>query len=170
MLISLIAFVVILIIFSLLDSTKKNLREMLDNHYIVYSQSRMAVLVDTFKKYGLDIYNSCTIDMLIEQAEKTKNEINSFSLPLKKQLKFFVGTLLSVVIYTAKEIADVATIDELLFFVVLLAAILFYFFFLAITFGSLVRDIWNKRVALYDDLIYDLNQLKIFYKPSNIIL
>lgn len=168
--ISLIFFAVIYIIFSFLDSTKKNLRKMLDNHYIVHSQSHMAVLVNAFKKYELDIYNSYTIDMLIEQAESEKNKHNSFSLTIKKQFSFFIKALAFVITCVASKIADVATISELLFFVMFWIMFSFYFFILAITIGPLIRDALNKDAAVYDDLIYDLNQLKIFYKPSKIIL
>lgn len=156
-------FSLLLLIFTMIDTSKRNLREMLDNHYSIYSQDRMNMLKDVFNKYHLKIDDTDTIDLLINQAEKAKVQNNPF-LPIKKPLKTLGTIIIPIVIYVTKEIVKTSTLDELIYLALLSIAIILCLVSIIFALIPIVKYIFYSDYNRYDELIYDLNQLKIFYK------
>lgn len=161
--ISIGVILLLLITFIAIDASKNNLREMLDKHYSIHSQNRMIMLKNIFKKYQLNMNDTDVIDLLITQAERAKIENNPF-LSLKKPLKALGTIIIPIVIYIARDIAETSSTNELIYWALLSITILFCLISIIYSLTPLVISIFYSDYNRYDELIYDLNQLKIFYK------
>jgi len=151
------------LVFTIIDASKRNLREMLDNHYTIYSRDRMLMLKDVFSKYELDISDEKIIDLLIDQAEKAKVK-NDPILPIIKPIKTLGAIIIPIVIYVAKKITETSTQDDLIYVSLLSIAIILCIASILFALRPIIRDIVYRDYNKYGELIYDLNQLKIFYK------
>ena len=78
--------ILLFIIFFIIDSKKKNLRNMLDNHYKLYSQKRMNMIISVLNIYDIKSTDTDTIDLLIAEATNAQIQCD-YLLPLKKPLK-----------------------------------------------------------------------------------
>lgn len=61
--------VISFIVFLIIDSLKRNLEVMLNEHYAPYSNSRMKMVIEVLTKYKIDIHNSESLDILIDEAK-----------------------------------------------------------------------------------------------------
>ena len=86
---------------------------MLDNHYKLYSQNRMKMLISVLKNYNIQVTNSDIIDLLITEAKTAQIQCD-YLLPLKKPFKALGAIIIPIVIYAAQKIADATTVNELL--------------------------------------------------------
>lgn len=153
----------LVIAFIAIDASKNNLREMLDKHYSIYSFNRMIMLKEIFKKYNLKINDTDAINLLIAQAEKEKIENNPF-LSLKKPIKTLGAIIIPIVVYVAKDIAETSSSNELIYLASLYITISFCLISIIYAITPIVISIFYSDYNRYDALIYDLNQLKIFYR------
>lgn len=156
-------FVVLMICIALIDSSKKNLREMLDKHYSIYSRSRMLMLKNIFIKYNLNVSDIATIDLLIAQAESAKIKYNPF-LPIIKPLKTIGAIIVPIVVYFTKKITETSTPNELIDLLLISIVLTLCVASIIIALLTIIKDLFYRDSNKYDELIYDLNQLKIFYK------
>ena len=154
---------ILMVIFSIIDASKKNLREMLDNHYSIYSKSRMLMLKNIFNKYNLNISDIDTINLLIVQAELAKAKNNPF-LPIIKPLKTIGAIIIPVVVYLTKKITENSSQNELIDLLLISIALTLCVASIIISLLPIIKDLFYRDSNKYDELIYDLNQLKIFYK------
>lgn len=161
--VTIIVFLALLIVFAKIDAQKKNMQKMLDNHYSAYSQKRIDILINLFNKYHLDIHDMETIDLLIEQSEKAKIE-NDPLLPIKKPLKLLGTIIIPIVIYIVKKITEIYTVNELVYYALILIVLIICFFSIGYELIQIAKDIFYSDFNRYNELSYDLNQLKIF-KP-----
>lgn len=159
--ITLIMFLVLLIVFAIIDAKKNNMQKMLDNYYTVYSQKRMDILINLFNKYHLDIHDKETIDLLIEQSERAKIENDPF-LPIKKPLKLLGTIIIPIVIYITKKTTEIYTVNELIYYALILIVLIICFFSIGYELIQIAKDIFYSDFDRYNELSYDLNQLKIF--------
>jgi hypothetical protein len=70
---------ILLIIFAIIDSKKDNLSDMLEKHYIPYSEKRMNMTIEVLKKYNIDIKNLDSLDLLITEAKYAQIQCDFFS-------------------------------------------------------------------------------------------
>lgn len=125
------------------------------------TRSKMKVLVDLMKEYHLD-YNDCsTIDKLIQEAEKAKNEHGS-----DRTIKAFnagAGLLLPAVIASAidKFFEKTDLKDLLIVEVITIVLIILFIYLSAILLDMQASRPFGKN-AKYEDLIYSLRQLALF--------
>lgn len=162
--VSLVLFVVMIlsiVIFLLLDSSKKNLELMLKTHYEPYSQQRINMIIEILKKYHVDIYNSSSIDLLIEEAEMEQVQCD-YIQPLKKPLKILGGIIIPIVAFAAQKIGNSTTQDELILIVLWAIIIIILFFVFIVSVIPIMKDIFYRDYNKYEELIYDLRQIKIF--------
>ena len=153
---------VILIVFSIIDSSEKNLKRMLYNHNSVYSYKRMNMLKLIFQKYGLDVTDSSTIDLLIKEAEKAQKK-NSFTSP-KKGIKVLGAAIASIIVWVAQKIAEELPTEKLVVVALFVILIIACLIFIIYAFVPIFQDIVYRDNSKYNELIYDLRQLKIFSK------
>lgn len=152
-------------IFGIIDSKKRNLEVMLNEHYIPYSKERMKMVIKVLKKYEIDIHNSDSIDMLIEEAKYAQVQCD-YLLPLKKPIKTIGGIIIPIGVYVARKIGDTASQDNMIMMAVDVIIIILLFFSLAFAISSLVKEVLYRDYNKYDQLIYDLRQIKVFYSKK----
>ena len=92
-----------LIVFFIIDSTKRNLEVMLKEHYTPYSEKRMLMTINVLKKYEIDIHNNTSIDMLIEEAKFAQIQCD-YIAPLKKPLKTLGAIIVPIIAFVAQKI------------------------------------------------------------------
>ena len=154
--------VMMLIVLSIIDSSEKNVKRMLNNYYSTYSYKRMNMLKQIFQKYGLNVTDSTTIDLLIKEAEMAQKK-NCFIFPTKG-VGILGAAIASIIMFVAKKIAEEWSTDELVYMALLVILIIVCLILIIIAFVPSFQDIVYPDNRKYDDLIYDLRQLKIFYK------
>ncbi len=82
---SVVAIVALLIgiaLFMVFIESKKHLKYMLNEHLLKYSQKRMDMVIGILRKYHIDIHDTNTIDLLIDEAQKAQIQ-SDYLLPLK---------------------------------------------------------------------------------------
>lgn len=154
-----------LIIFAIIDSRKDNLSVMLENHYIPYSEKRMNITIEVLKKYNIDIKNLDSLDMLIMEAKYAQIQCDLFS-QFKKPFKTLGAIIIPIVVFVAKKISETATETQMLNMAVLTIILILLIFSLIFSFVPIVKDIFYIDYNRYDEFIYDLRQIKLFY-PKN---
>lgn len=155
----------ILLIFVIVNSTKSNLQLMLDEHYAPYSTDRMNMIISVLEKYNIDIADTASIDLLISEAESARLNSDYF-LPLKKPLQILGAIILPIVAYAAQKIGDAASQEEMLTMVIQILIIAILIFSMAISITPILKDICYRDYNKYNELIYDLRQLKLFYSKT----
>lgn len=121
-----------------------------------YSTDRMNILLDLFKENNLPITTQ-KIDLLIDEANQAKRDANLF-LPLKKPVKALSVLIVPITIYIIQQLfssSNVGASNAIL--------LLVYCIFIFVAVYTLIPFIEGIMYGIYDDLIYDLRQLKIFY-------
>lgn len=107
----------------------------------------------TFRK--LPFYQK--IDLLIDEAKQAKQDANLF-LPIKKPVKALRVLIVPITIYIIQQqftSSNVGASNVIL--------LLVYCIFIFVAVYTLIPFIEGIIYGIYDDLIYDLRQLKIFY-------
>ncbi|NEW63384.1 hypothetical protein GMA11_08330 [Granulicatella sp. zg-ZJ] len=154
-----------LIIFAIIDSKKDNLSVMLENHYIPYSEKRMNMTIEVLKKYNIDIKNLDSLDMLITEAKYAQIQCDLFS-QFKKPFKTLRAIIIPIVVFVAKKISETATETQMLNVAVLTIILILLIFSLIFSFAPIVKDIFYIDYNRYDEFIYDLRQIKLFYSKN----
>lgn len=155
--------VIMLTICDVLNRSKEKLKIILNNHHRIYSDNRMNMLKNIFQKYNLDISNASTIDLLIQEAKDAQIENNPF-ISINKPAKILLASIISIIAYVAKEIAKSFTTNELMYITLLVITIIFCIIAIITVFIPAIINIIYYDYSKYDELIYDLRQLKIFYR------
>ena len=156
-----------LIIFSIIDSKKDNLKDMLENHYIPYSKKRMNMTIEVLKKYNINIENLDSIDMLITEAKHAQTSCDFLS-QFKKPFKTLAAIIIPIVAFVAKKISEATTPTKMLNMATLAIILILLIFSLIFSFIPIIKDLFYRDYNKYNELIYDLRQIKLFYaKKSN---
>lgn len=151
-----------LIVFLILDSTKRNLKVMLKEHYIPYSEERMFMTINVLKKYKIDIHDYNVIDMLIEEAKLSQIQCN-YIAPLKRPLKTLGAIIVPIIAFVAQKVGGAAGIDEMITMATQFIILILLIFSLILALIPIIKDFLYRDYNKYEDLIYDLRQIKLFY-------
>ena len=154
------------IIFHVIDSFKKNLEVMLQQHYAPYSEKRMNMTINVLKNYKIDIQNSDSLDMLIEEAKLAQIQCD-YIAPLKTPFKTLGAIIVPIVAFVAQKIGNVATTDEMITMATQVIVLVLLIFSLILSLKPIIKCIIYRDYNRYYDLIYDLRQIKIFYAQGN---
>ena len=154
-----------IIIFAIIYSKKENLSVMLENRYIPYSEKRMNMTIEVLKKYNIDIKNLDSLDMLITEAKYAQIQSDLFS-QFKKPFKTLGAIIIPIVVFVAKKISETATETQILNMAVLTIILILLIFSLIFSFVPIVKDIFYINYNRYDEFIYDLRQIKLFYSKK----
>lgn len=155
-----------LILFIIIDSSKNNLKLMLKEHYSPYSQKRMNMLIDILHEYGITVHNTSTIDLLIDEAQKAQIQ-SDYLLPLKKPLKTLATIIVPIIAFVAQKIGNAATQDETIDMAIQAIVLALLIFSLIFSLTPIIKDILYRDYNKYDELIYDLRQIKLFYAKES---
>ena len=155
-----------IIVFIIIDSLKRNLEVMLKDHYTPYSEKRMHMTIDVLKKYKIDIHNIDSIDMLIEEAKLAQIQCD-YLAPLKKPLKILGTIIIPIIAFVAQKIGNAATQDEMIAMAIQVIVLILLIFSLIFSLTPIVKDILYRDYNKYNELIYDLRQIKLFYSKED---
>ena len=154
-----------MIVFFIIDSTKRNLEVMLNKHYAPYSEKRMQITIDILIKYKISIHDIESINMLIEEAKYAQIQCD-YLAPIKKPLKTLGAIVVPIIAFVARRIGDAATQDEMITMAAQVIVLVLLMFSLILSLGPVVKNILYRDYNKYDELIYDLRQIKLFYSKE----
>lgn len=161
-LITLLIEIILIAAFRFIDSKKGNLEIMLNDHYSPYSQKRMNMIIKILQQYQIDFHNVSSIDLLIEEAQAAQIQYD-YLLLLKKPLKMLSAVIIPIVAYVANKIGDTASQTEVIQISIIAIIVILLIFSLILSLGSIFKDIFYHEYNKYEDFIYDLRQVKLFY-------
>ena len=156
-------------VFTWMDSRRENRKDMLKNHFIPYSKERMSMLITLLKNYGIKSDQTDyldKIDLLIQQAEENKIKDNPF-LAIGKSLKLFCTVVIPAIVFVATKVAEQLSIQNLIVIVIGYVILLGSFFAMIFALHPFIMKFGYPDYEMYEELIYDLKQLKIFYCNSD---
>ncbi len=151
-----------LIIFIIIDSKKKNLETMLYKYYAPYSEKRMNTVIKILQNYGIDIKDIDAIDFLIEEAQIAQTQCD-YILPLKKPLKMLNAIIIPIVAFVAQKIGNTSTQNEMITMAIQVIILILLLFSFIYSIASIIKPLIYRDYNLYNNLIYDLRQIKLFY-------
>lgn len=157
--------IISLIIFFIIDSMKRNLKVMLQQHYAPYSEKRMNMTINVLKDYGIEIQNFDSLDMLIEEAKQAQIQCD-YIAPLKKPFKTLGAIIIPIVAFVAQKIGNAASQDEMITMALQVIVLVLLTFSLIFSLTPIIKDILYRDYNKYDDFIYDLRQIKLFYEKK----
>ena len=161
-----ILYFILLIVFLLLDSTRKKRLKMLNNHYKPYSRNRITMVINLLNKYNISQFDTERIDLLINEAHRTKILMDPF-LPIIKPFKALCTIVIPISAYVAQKIADKSSIESLISVSIEMICIIICIFVALYALFILIKDLLYRDCSKYDDLINDLYQVKIFQSNNN---
>ena len=104
--------------------------------------------------------------MLITEAKYA--QISCDFLPqFKKPFKTLGAIIIPIVAFVAKKISEATTLTKMLNMAVLTIILILLIFLLICSFVAIVKYIFYIDYNRYDEFIYDLRQIKLFYSKTN---
>lgn len=155
-----------LIVFFIIDSTKRNLELMLKEHYTPYSKKRINMTINVLRDYGIDIQSPDSLDMLIDEAKLAQIQCDYIS-PLKKPLKTLSAIIVPIIAFVAQKIGNATTTDKMITMAAQVIVIVLLLFSLIFSLTPIIKDILYNDYNKYENFIYDLRQIKLFYVKRN---
>lgn len=73
------------------------------------------------------------------------------------------AVIVPIVIYVANKIGDNASQNEIIQMSIMAIIFILLIFLLILSLGSIVKDIFYHDYNKYQEIIYDLRQVKLFY-------
>ncbi|MFU9914845.1 hypothetical protein [Fannyhessea vaginae] len=167
---TLIPFIISLlsvIIFSIIKSRKSNLNFMLTNYYIPYSNERIHMTIEVLREYNIDFNNVESLNMLIEEAKYAQTECDIFTR-FQKPLKTFTAIIAPITVFTIQKVSEATTPTKMLYMGVLVIFSILVIFSLIFSFMPIVKNLLYRDYYKYNELMYNLRQIKLFYaRKSN---
>lgn len=154
-----------IIVFLLIDSSKKNTLTMLEDHYIPYSEKRINMTIEILKKYNIDINNSYSLDMLIDETKLAQIQCDYLS-ELKKPLKTLSAIIVPIIVVVVKKVSEIASQDEMIYMATVIVGLILLIFSLIFSLAPIIKYLLYLDYNKYDKLAYDLRQIKLFYSKN----
>jgi hypothetical protein len=153
--------VISLVVFFILDSTPKKQAQMLKEHYKPYSNKRINMVLKLLNNYNITQFDTERINFLIDQAKESQIAMDPF-LPIIKPFKVLCTVIIPIGAYAAQKVADKSSVESLVIASIELICIIICLFVIFYALFPTLRNLLYRDYSKYDDLIYDLNQIKIF--------
>lgn len=154
--------VITFLVFFVIDSTKRNLNTMLNEHYKPYSKKRMDAVLEVLRQYDIDVNNTNSIDALINEAKIEQIKCDFIS-PIKKPVAILFSAIIPIVAYNANKIGEITSPNKLIEISLLFIVYILLAFSLFLMIFPLLKDIIYRDYNRYEDFICDLRQIKLFY-------
>lgn len=152
-----------IIIFYIINFKKEDLERTLNDKYIPYSNKRMNMLIDILKKHNIDICNSYSISLLIEEAQNAQIQTDYLEI-ISKPFKTLGAIIVVILPIAIKKFLD----DAIQYEIILITISFILLVVLSIAaFPPIIKDIFYRDYKKYDELIYDLRQIRIFYSKED---
>lgn len=153
------------IIFSIIGSRKSNLNFMLKNYYIPYSNERIHMTIEILREYNIDINNVKSLDMLIEEAKYAQTECDIFAR-FQKPLKTLTAIIVPIAVLIGQKVSEAVTLTQMLYMGAIAIILILLIFSLIFSFMPIVKDLLYRDYYKYNELMYDLRQIKLFYAKN----
>lgn len=127
---------------------------------ITRSKQRITMVIDLLKEYNIDPSDSGKIKRLIDYAKEDQLRSDIF-LDFKKTFQAISVPVVAIVGYVFKEIAKYSQLDILIVVALELVAIICCTIMMANAIKPLIEDLINPEKNKYQNLIDDLNQIKL---------
>lgn len=145
-----------------ISSRKSNLKYLLDTFQLPYSKKRMDALLNLLREHRIDYKDNDILDLLIEEAERAQSQCD-FLAPFKQPLKTLSTITGPIIMIFVPKILDIIP-QENIFYIIPLGILLILLCLPLILFiPHLVKELFYWEYKQYEELIYDLRQIKIFY-------
>ena len=158
--------VISFIVFLIIDSLKRNLEVMLNEHYAPYSNSRMKMVIDVLTKYKIDIHNSESLDILIDEAKHAQIHCD-YLAPLIKPFKTLGAIIIPIIAFVAQKIGEAATQDEMITMAAQAITLILLIFSLIFLLTPTIKELLYRDYNKYNEFIYDIRQIKLFYAKED---
>ena len=158
--------VISFIVFLIIDSLKRNLEVMLNEHYAPYSENRMKMVIDVLTKYGIDIHDFRLLDMLIDEAQNAQIHCD-YLAPLKKPIKTLGAIIIPIIAFIAQKIGNTATQDDMITMAAQAITLILLIFSLIFLLTPAIKELLYLDYDKYNEFIYDLKQIKLFYAKED---
>ena len=86
---------------------------------------------------------------------------------MKKPFKTLGAIIIPIVAFVAQKIGNAATPDEMITMALQVIVLVLLTFSLIFSLLPIIKNILYRDYNKYDDLIYDLRQIKLFYTKRN---
>ncbi len=159
------ALIVLAIIYGIIDSSKKNQEKMIKEHYEKYAEDRMKVVLKLLHEFSIDKNDEDRLRMLIEQAKEAKVDSDPI-IPLVRPMKLLGTIIVPIVVAIANRLAEETNINKLIVWGAQIVIIAISVFAILIAILPLVKELIFRDGKRYDDLIYDINQVILFYSGN----
>ena len=156
--VSIILTIMWVVAFCIINSTKSNLEIMLRDYYVPNSKKRINMTIDILQNYGIDIQNSESIDLLIKEAQSAQSQCDYLTF-LKKPIKTLSAIIIPIIVFVAQQIGSSIDQNEMIIIAVQAIVVIILIF----TLETIVKDVFYRDYNKYNELVYDLRQIKIFY-------
>ena len=122
----------------------------------------MNMVIEILKKYNIDIDNLHSLDMIIDEAK-----LADYLFPLKKPLKTLSAIIIPIIVFVAKKIGDIDSQSEMIYMATETIILILLIFSLIFSLTPITKDLLYCDYRKYDELVYDLRQIKLFYSKTN---
>lgn len=156
-----IILVIVLMIYFFFREKSKDF----NNHVKQIKYYRMELIMRVLKKYGVDITDTKTIDLLILEAQ-IKRDSNNL-LQLKEAFLFFGGIFTSMMSYVIARAADSLNIKSVIIFGIIIILLLLTYYILFYLIKVLLKNVLMNNYNLCNELINDLRLIVLFYSSDN---
>lgn len=156
-----IILVIVLMIYIFFREKSKDF----NNHVKQIKYYRMELIMRVLKKYGVDITDTKTIDLLILEAQ-IKRDSNNL-LQLKEAFLFFGGIFTSMMSYVIARAADSLNIKSVIIFGIIIILLLLTYYILFYLIKVLLKNVLMNNYNLCNELINDLRLIVLFYSSDN---
>lgn len=156
-----IILVIVLMIYIFFREKSKDF----NNHVKQIKYYRMELIMRVLKKYGVDITDTKTIDLLILEAQ-IKRDSNNL-LQFKEAFLFFGGIFTSMMSYVMARAADSLNIKSVIIFGIIIILLLLTYYILFYLIKVILKNILMNNYNLCNELINDLRLIVLFYSSDN---
>lgn len=158
--------IILVFAFLIVDSLKRNLKTMLEEHYVPYSEKRMNMVLDVLKEYRIDAHNVKELDMLIDEARYAQIQCD-YLAPLKKPIKVLYAMVVPIIAFVAQKIGDSSTREAMIMMASEAIALMVFVTAFLVLLTPMLKQLIYIDYNRYDGFISDIRQVKLFYAEKD---
>lgn len=152
-------------IFLIVDNRQKN-QEILEKKFFQpYSEERIKMTVNILRRHGIDINDLDKIDRIISEAQIAQNKCDYYKRT-KMFCKIFAGIILSILTITLQRVINSYDSYHAIICALIVIAVILIVFGIQLIITPAIKHLLNREFNRYEDFIYDLRQIGLFYKDS----
>lgn len=156
---------IVLIIFLIVDNRQKNQEILTKKFFQPYSEERIKMTVNILRRYGIDINDLNKIDMIISEAQIAQNKCDYYKR-IKMFLKILGGIMFPILTIAFQKVINSGDSDYAIICALIVILVILTVFGIQLIITPAIKYLLNREFNRYEDFIYDLRQIRLFYKDS----